>query len=870
MILASLYGSIASQKGIEEFPTTQTLYDNDVVGTGMYQHNYTGTWTLGTNNPGDYEDTIHYSNVTNDIVTFQFTGFKVEWISEKFTSHGIIEVSIDGVVQQTVDQYAPGATPTFQQILYTSSTLSQGVHTIQLRVTGTKNAASTNTYLVHDAFKVYSSEVVPATGDKYVNQVTGNDLNTGTFDFPFATIQRGVDTIAPGKEVWVYNGTYRETITPPISGTLGNEIIIKAAPGQTPVISGLDLVTTPWVNHTGNIYKTTMTMPTRSTPGFGSAGQADQANEAMTNTNLLDYQVFQNGTMQIEARWPKGVQQYTDLLTLSATGSSTAPASTDTRRHTSDMVTFSTTQITDNALNVTNGFPIASGGLVGATLNTHGWFIAETRTISTHGGTGGTTITFPGIWNDEKVRKYYWLSGKLGFLTQQREFHYESNTLYFWQAGGGVPTNVEYKARNWGFNLKNRSYIKIEGLTFKGCEPVQGNTSTNYCTVDGIRATHTNHTARLSRTYWQGYGTSQLTGLKLAGTGNILQNSELDWGGSQGVWIGAGGTVQNNKIEHYGYDGMWGCGVSFWGEQNISNIKVLNNSIGHMGRGCIDNGYAFSEDDVSRYTTNNEIAYNDFYGFCKLNQDGGAFYSWGWHNLSGTRIHHNWFHDHAAVPSPTPLYGGAGADGIMAAIYFDMGSGANVGQNPCIVDHNVFWNIGNGAGWVDLDWADVYTLPSFVQNTPDYPDYQDRVSKQATHYYNNTFWGDRKSYVTYQSPVKDIMRNNISRREINPNWGPGGVNINYSIMAINQLFTANTIYGANNRGGGNGSQATDPLFNGGTLTTPEIYFGLQASSQGVNNGTALPPYTDGSSGTPDIGAYERGVTPWKAGYTPPA
>lgn len=650
----------------------------------------------------------------------------------------------------------------------------------------------------------------------YVGGSGASDNNPGTSTQPFATIQKAASVAVGGDIVNIRSGIYRETITPANTASAGNPITFRADNGASVTISGLNTIdNSAWSVYRGEIYRANVALPA---VGFPSGM------DITNNTTLLAEQIFKDGDMMIEARWPKGVAQYTDLLTLSAQGT------TGTRRFISQFGTgvFQPDHLQDNALMASNGFPLPSGGLTGATIVVTGWFITESRTITAH---NGNQINFSGIWNTgadpagEHIRKYYFLTHKLGLLTQQREWHYEGGALYFWQPGGGSPTNVEYKARNWGFDLRGKTGIVIQNLTFKGCEPATGNTSTSYCTIDNIRASFMNHTVRLDRTYWQGYGTSHLTGTKLLGPGNVFKNSEMKWAASQGVWIGAGGRVENNKFEYFGYDGMWGCPVAFWGMDNVSNIVVTKNTMSHLGRGAIDNGYAFVEGQV-RNTTNNEISYNDMSDFSRLNQDGGAFYSWGYQNLAGDRFHHNWIHDLGAVKPPD----GSLTDGIMAGIYFDMGSGGAVGQTPVTVDHNVFWNIGHSGGWTQTELADIYTLPAFKYST-----------KQPARYYNNTFWGNIKSYVTYQTTVVDIMRNNIAR-EYNFNWGQIAGNIANGLLGGNPLFV----------GSGAGGLA----------------YRIQATSPAKDAGVSIPGITDGSVGTPDIGAYEYGGEAWVAGYTP--
>ncbi len=309
----------------------------------------------------------------------------------------------------------------------------------------------------------------------------------------------------------------------------------------------------------------------------------------------------------------------------------------------------------------------------------------------------------------------------------------------------------------------------------------------------------------------------------------------MAYAASQAVWIGAGGRVENNLFHDIGYDGMWGCPVSLWGDDNINNVVVTKNTMYRLGRGAIDNGYAWIQATASvkqtRKTLNNEYSYNDISQFAMLNQDGGAFYSWGWQDLAGNRFHHNWVHDLAAVRPPD----GSLTDGIMAGFYFDQGSGPDVGSTPNTVDHNVFWHMGDAQGFAATEVSDIYTLPSY-----------EVISKGPTRFYNNTFYGNTKSYVTYQNNVADVMRNNISRKDLNFNWGAAPSNVANALL-LNIL----------------------PLFTGGDINTKKgHYFIPTAISPAVNAGTAIPGITDGSVGTPDIGAYEYQGAAWVAGYTP--
>ena len=107
---------------------------------------YTGNWSdSGFRGLGDYDDGVHYTTTNGDQATLTFTGTKVSFATETNVDEGDIGVYVDGVLQATVDAYATSRHA--QQILFTSGTLTNGIHTI----TVTKESG---TYLLVDDFVV--------------------------------------------------------------------------------------------------------------------------------------------------------------------------------------------------------------------------------------------------------------------------------------------------------------------------------------------------------------------------------------------------------------------------------------------------------------------------------------------------------------------------------------------------------------------------------------------------------------------------------------------------------------------------------------------------------------------------------------------
>jgi beta-galactosidase GanA len=118
---------------------------------------YSGTWThAGASSgytSGDYDQTESFSTQTGASMSVPFTGTAVQWIGPKNTNGGIAAVSIDGKQVATVDTYDSSGKE-FQQLLYSTTGLSAGKHTLTITVTGQQNPAATADTVVIDAINV--------------------------------------------------------------------------------------------------------------------------------------------------------------------------------------------------------------------------------------------------------------------------------------------------------------------------------------------------------------------------------------------------------------------------------------------------------------------------------------------------------------------------------------------------------------------------------------------------------------------------------------------------------------------------------------------------------------------------------------------
>ncbi|WNR43971.1 right-handed parallel beta-helix repeat-containing protein [Paenibacillus roseipurpureus] len=457
---------------------------------------------------------------------------------------------------------------------------------------------------------------VKAAGTTYYVDLNGSDSNDGTsLSTPFQTIQKAASVASAGDTVNIRGGTYRETVTPANSGTSGNPITYQNYNGETAIVSGADLVT-GWTLDSGSIYKA----PMNWTLGAGN-------------------QVFVNGTMIDEARWPN---QTGTLLnpTVSIADSGT-----------------NSSQVIDTAL------PGGDGYWNGATMWIEsGWdWIVQTPTVTAYDSVNKkltiTGLRATGGYSPESGDKFY-LTGIKAALDTANEWWYDSTNseLYVWVPGGGDPSaqTVDVKRRDASFDLSGKAYITLNGIQTTASRVVT-NSSSNHLTFQGIVAKYLSHNKLNTLAQEQ-----TNTGLLLNGSYNVLRDSEFAY--SSGSLVTVGGSY-NNVINSYIHDGGY---VPDW--EGLLNLKGANSLISHNT--VADAGR------VTVYFTSpmraNEIQYNDIYNAGWLTDDLGMLYG---PNVDGqnTEIHHNYVHDNKA-PATKP------------GIYLDSYT------NNFIIHHNVTWN----------------------------------------------------------------------------------------------------------------------------------------------------------------------------------
>ena len=192
--------SWAPNIGFTSSSASPSVIEDGTTGTGVNQVNYaSGTWGSNTD--------VHYNTSTSgsDYYTVKFTGQQVVVHAGFNANHGIAGYAIcdaNGAncgTETPVDTYA--ASSILDQIVYTSPLLATGTHTLKVRNTGTKQAASSGNYIDVDKVVVSTAPSViddstTGTGVNQLNYASGTwgnntnvHYNTSTGGTAFYTVK---------------------------------------------------------------------------------------------------------------------------------------------------------------------------------------------------------------------------------------------------------------------------------------------------------------------------------------------------------------------------------------------------------------------------------------------------------------------------------------------------------------------------------------------------------------------------------------------------------------------------------------------------------------------------------------------------------
>ncbi|MDF2985960.1 MAG: hypothetical protein K0R50_1470 [Eubacterium sp.] len=137
-----------------------TSINDNITGKGLNQFQYSSKWNYGSRS-GAYLEDNHWSSSRNAYYKVKFNGNQIKLFGATSYNHGIAAVSIDNGPEIYVDFYSAARTDNVQ--VYTSPVLSQGQHTLKVRVTGTKNRYSKGYNIPADRVNVLSNSI-PQTG----------------------------------------------------------------------------------------------------------------------------------------------------------------------------------------------------------------------------------------------------------------------------------------------------------------------------------------------------------------------------------------------------------------------------------------------------------------------------------------------------------------------------------------------------------------------------------------------------------------------------------------------------------------------------------------------------------------------------------
>jgi hypothetical protein len=648
--------------------------------------------------------------------------------------------------------------------------------------------------------------------DVYVNRNYTRENQTGTTDQPYKTIQQAVDAAQEGDVIHIMEGTYREQVE-----IATDSITIKNYEDDEVVVTGAETVL-DWEHAGGEVYRAIVPW---------DITENDESN-----------QIFVDGEMIHLTRWPKDTSD--------------------------NWVTNPTMAVVDGAENSGSNAVLLEdkefdepdkrwlNGMIWVNLaNGHdgqGWSGKATFISSAIKAIKATPVGQSGInaadgyqpWAVQRGTHYYlfnptpegvYATGGPQELLARGEWWKNADTLYVRLPDGQEPASsedennlVEAKKRLWAFIPKESDYmhhVTISGLhlfaasitTDKLYQRATKSVNSHDNVIDNIKAKYLTHFIDQTGHYQsQWYGR---TGIILSGVNHTLKNSFIKY--SAGAAVSAFGDnhkIIGNSIYEVNYQVTEAGAINSGNSIKLYDPEIAYNFIYNVPQKTINIGKMYSSEPETPGLIH--MHHNVIFNFMLRNNDSGAMNGSAGRNWDLMRIDHNII---------------AHANTFLAiGIYTDYGGQA-------ILDHNLIFDVDRP---IQMNRYDKEKNPP-VGTSEGGPMGEIWV-------YNNTVIADSWSKPAIQNSHVNgsgegmYYKNNIISNSIN------------ATLEEVEALDANLIIK---------EEDVDDLF----VDFDNANFLLKETAvNAIDKGVDASPYNDEIyNDVPDIGAFEYGVEPWKAG-----
>ncbi len=610
---------------------------------------------------------------------------------------------------------------------------------------------------------------------------TGDDRAPGTRQAPFRTLAHAAAVVRPGDVCRVRAGTYRETVTLRRSGTKDSPIRFEAVPGEVVVLSGAEPLSGRWERYRGRIFRTKVQR------------EFDQ--------------LFVDGRMMIEARWPNAtLDTLWDRTTWAKAGSGSrygkivCPALAATETDWTGAVAM---------LNVAHQFYTWTRPVVASKSGQDYFLYPKNLGKSIEYRYGAKTR----VWADDR----FYLFGKLEALDAPGEWYLDrkNRALYLWTEDGEDPAGkrVEVKQRDYAFVAEGCNYIQLAGFHFFGAAFLF-KPSSNHCLVENCHLLYPCYARELSELN-PGRSRAKTVRAAMFGDFNVIRNCSLAYTPTAGFLLsGRQVRIENCLVHNVCWSGslqyapILTVGRRRPGSGPEPGAVIRGNTIFNCGNAAL----CFRAQPTI-------IEYNHVYEGGLLCKDVALVYTGG-PTCAGSVVRYNWVHG-----CRTESGGGLGIRG-------------DDQTRKLTVHHNVVWDCG-AAGIIvkgDFNRVDNNTVlyigtrgrPGAFLNMPTRPEPRKPWRKQFP-------------LLEVQNSHSEIF-NNAARTC-------------YANRSRQTPFPAGANFADNYAG-------PDP----GLMDPAHLDFRPRADSPLVDAGRVIPGITDRFRGkAPDIGAYEFGGAHWKPG-----